>query len=81
MEPDTTESGNYLVVSIEDTGCGIPEDVLARIFEPFVTHGKANGTGLGMAIAKSVVEAHRGEIWMDSTVGEGTTCHITLPVE
>lgn len=77
----TTRSGNLVNFEIVDTGCGIPAKILDRIFEPFVTHGKTNGTGLGMAIAKSVVEAHRGRIWMESTEGEGTTCHIELPAE
>jgi two-component system, sporulation sensor kinase D len=45
---------------VEDTGCGIPPHIVDRIFEPFVTHGKANGTGLGMSIAKSIVgSAHQ----------------------
>ncbi len=64
---------------IEDTGSGIPADVLARIFEPFVTHGKPGGTGLGMAIAKAVVEAHQGKIRMESEEGIGTVCRISLP--
>ncbi|NNC89474.1 MAG: cyclic nucleotide-binding domain-containing protein [Akkermansiaceae bacterium] len=66
-------------LEIEDTGCGIPAEILPRVFEPFVTHGKAGGTGLGMAIAKAVVEAHGGTIWMESEEGRGTTCHIALP--
>lgn len=66
---------------ITDDGCGIPPEILAKVFEPFVTHGKSNGTGLGMAIAKSVVEAHHGEIRMESEVDEGTTCFIGLPME
>jgi signal transduction histidine kinase len=64
---------------VADTGCGIPEEVLATVFEPFVTHGKVNGTGLGMAIARSVVEAHGGRIRLRSTPGEGTTVEITIP--
>lgn len=66
---------------IADNGCGIPPEILAKVFEPFVTHGKSNGTGLGMAIAKSVVEAHRGEIRMESAIDEGTTCFIELPMK
>ncbi|MDA7922556.1 ATP-binding protein [Verrucomicrobiales bacterium] len=67
-------------IEIEDTGCGIPQEILPRIFEPFVTHGKSNGTGLGMAIVKSVVLAHKGSIEIESEVGSGTTCLIDLPL-
>jgi signal transduction histidine kinase len=71
--------GDQVRFEITDTGCGIPPEVLGRIFEPFVTHGKSGGTGLGMAIARSIVEAHQGRIWVESTVGEGTTFFITIP--
>ena len=67
------------VFRIADTGVGIPADVLPTIFEPFVTHGKAGGTGLGMAIVHSVVEAHGGTILVESTPGKGTSFTITLP--
>ena len=74
------KDGDFLEIEVADTGKGIPEDVLDRIYEPFVTHGKSGGTGLGMAIAKSVVEGHRGTIAMESEVGVGTTCRIRLPL-
>lgn len=74
----TKEDGTF-TLEIADTGCGIPPEILSRVFEPFVTHGKANGTGLGMSIAKSVVDAHKGTIRMESEVGSGTTCYISLP--
>lgn len=67
------------VFQVRDTGVGIPPDVLPTIFEPFVTHGKAGGTGLGMAIVESVVVAHRGRIRVDSSPGEGTCFTIELP--
>jgi len=69
-----------VVVRISDTGIGIPPDLLPRLFEPFVTHGKSHGTGLGMAIAKSVVTAHKGKISVASVQGKGTTVDIRLPV-
>ncbi|MEA3208273.1 MAG: hypothetical protein QOE70_1330 [Chthoniobacter sp.] len=68
-----------VVFAITDTGGGIPPEVQKRIFEPFVTAGKKQGTGLGMAIAKSVVDAHRGEIKVESEVGVGTTVRIRIP--
>ena len=72
--------GNTVLFRVADTGCGIPEDLLPTIFEPFVTRGKSKGTGLGLAIVKSVVEAHHGTIAVQSTPGTGTSFEITLPV-
>ncbi|MGH8101206.1 MAG: ATP-binding protein, partial [Chthoniobacterales bacterium] len=65
---------------ISDSGCGIPEELLPRIFEPFMTHGKSNGTGLGLAITKAVVEAHNGEISVQSS-DQGTTFTLDLPIQ
>ena len=70
-----------VLISLSDTGCGIPPEILAKVFEPFVTHGKTHGTGLGMAIAKSIVEAHGGKITVSSTVGTGTRVEIRLPLK
>jgi signal transduction histidine kinase len=73
------DAGSKMRVSISDTGPGIPEIIRARIFEPFVTYGKKRGTGLGMAIAKSTVDAHGGRIWLESETGKGTTFHVEVP--
>jgi signal transduction histidine kinase len=64
---------------VSDTGCGIPNDLLPRIFEPFVTHGKSNGTGLGLAVSKAVVEAHEGTISVQSN-DKGTSFQVDLPM-
>lgn len=72
------ESNVRFVVS--DNGPGIPNEWLPQIFEPFVTHGKADGTGLGLAISKAVVEAHHGTISVWSSE-KGTTFQIDLPVQ
>ena len=72
--------GDQVVIRISDTGIGIPAELLPRLFEPFVTHGKSHGTGLGMAIAKSVVTAHDGKISVSSVQGKGTTVDIRLPI-
>ena len=67
-----------VVVTITDTGSGIPADVLPRIWEPFFTT-KSKGTGLGLATVYAVVKKHGGNITVDSTPGHGTTFTLTLP--
>jgi len=76
----TRQDGALVVIDVADTGLGIPEAIRETIFQPFVTHGKAHGTGLGMAIAKRIVEAHGGTITFDTAAGKGTVFHITLPL-
>ncbi|RPH56194.1 hypothetical protein EHM82_03850, partial [bacterium] len=67
-------------VAVEDTGAGIPDGDLPRVFEPFYTT-RTKGTGLGLAICKQIVDAHRGGISVARTGPEGTTILVTLPVE
>ncbi|TVO52016.1 ATP-binding protein [Denitromonas halophila] len=72
----------HVRISIADTGCGIPEAVKARIFEPFfTTKGVGKGTGLGLSLSYGIVQNHHGRIDIDSTPGEGTTFHVTLPIQ
>jgi len=70
---------NCLAIEFSDTGCGIEEDELDRIFEPFYTT-REKGTGLGLAITKQIIEQHQGTIGMDSEPGRGTTVTIYLPL-
>ena len=70
---------DQVAIRISDTGVGIRSELLPKLFEPFVTHGKTNSTGLGLAIAKSVVEAHGGKISLSSVQGSGTTVDVRLP--
>ena len=67
-------------IRVEDNGPGIPEQIRDRLFEPFVTHGKTHGTGLGMAITKTFVEAHGGSIWFETETGRGTKFFVRLPI-
>jgi|GEM_PF-4625911 len=77
----TINAGAGLItIRIRDTGTGMPAHIKRRIFEPFVTYGKKNGTGLGMAIVKTSIERHGGTIDVDSTLGKGTVFTIHLPV-
>lgn len=66
-------------IAVSDTGCGIPREQLARIWEPYVT-SKPGGTGLGLAIARQTVLAHDGEVAATSIVGTGTEIRFVLPV-
>jgi len=67
-------------IAVEDTGCGIPSDLLPTIFDPFVTTKGAGGTGLGLSISYGIIREHEGEIRVDSVVGAGTTFTIELPI-
>jgi PAS domain S-box-containing protein len=75
--------GNYIAVSVSDTGSGIPQEYLPHIFDKFVqVPGAATGgAGLGLAISRLIVEAHGGQISAQSQVGHGSTFTFTLPVE
>ena len=66
-------------IAVADSGCGIPKEHLARIWEPYVT-SKPGGTGLGLAIARQTVLAHRGAVAAESTPGSGTVIRFVLPV-
>ena len=72
--------GNFLHLSVSDTGSGIPEEIIPKIFNSFyTTKPKGEGTGLGLSIVKNIVEEHSGELLLNSTVGKGTTFTIKLP--
>ena len=73
------KANQYLVVSIKDQGVGLSAEEKKCIFDPFYTN-KVNGTGLGLAVVKQVVEAHSGSVTCVSEVGLGTTMTLTLPV-
>jgi signal transduction histidine kinase len=75
----------HFVVAVTDTGPGIPDEELKRVFEQFHQVDNSNtkakgGTGLGLAIAKQIVEMHGGRIWVESTLGQGATFQMDLPV-
>lgn len=67
-------------ISLADNANGIPESIRATLFEPFVTSGKANGTGLGMAIVKKIINAHKGDIDFITEQAIGTTFSIKMPM-
>ena len=70
-----------LLVSVSDTGTGIPDDAIDKIFDRFYkVDAASNGTGLGLSTAKAIVELHGGRIWAESKKGEGSTVRFTVPV-
>ncbi|MFZ0012354.1 MAG: PAS domain S-box protein [Halobacteriota archaeon] len=73
----STDDGS-VAISVHDTGIGIPDDAKDKLFKPLFT-GKAKGTGLGLAVVKRIVEAHAGQITVESEVGKGSTFTVNLP--
>jgi signal transduction histidine kinase len=79
------EAGNRAVISVVDTGIGIGPDDQVRLFEKFYrikrsTGSGAAGTGLGLALVKSIVERHKGKVWVNSRLNRGSTFYISLPL-
>ena len=81
IQSATDQNGNagMSMVTLRDNGCGIPDDRIVKIFNPFYT-SKPNGTGLGLGIAKKVLDAHRGTIEVSSRTGEGTEFRVAIPL-
>ena len=79
----TQQEGDWVVISIGDTGGGIPPEIRDRIYDPFFTTKEVGkGTGQGLAIAWSVVvDKHGGKLWFENTPGNGTTFFVRLPVK
>jgi signal transduction histidine kinase len=76
----TRVEGDSVVLSVADTGCGMPPDVQAKIFEPFfTTKPLGRGTGQGLAIARMIVDKHHGSLTFESHVGAGTTFFVRIP--
>jgi len=75
-------AGDDVIIRISDTGVGIPEDEFEHIFEPFYTTKQiGKGTGLGLSISYNIIKAHRGDISLESRLGEETTFTIRLPLK
>jgi len=85
VEINVIRKENDIVISVKDQGQGIPSNDIHRVFLPFArtsvasTNGEKS-TGLGLTIAKRIVEAHGGNIWLSSEVGKGTTFFFSLPI-
>jgi signal transduction histidine kinase len=78
----TAHDGDDVVISISDTGTGIPVAARDYVFEPFFTTKEVGrGTGQGLAIARAIIERHRGRLTFDTELGRGTTFHVRLPIQ
>jgi signal transduction histidine kinase len=71
---------NHVVISIRDTGHGMPPEVLKSLFSDKAISRKAGGTGLGTKIVKDIVNAHCGSVWAESELGKGTSVYVMLPL-
>ena len=84
LQAKLKEKQNELLIQVQDTGPGIPADMLNQVFEEFLqvdnTTGSAGTTGLGLAISKRIIELHGGRIWAESELGVGSTFTFVLPV-
>jgi signal transduction histidine kinase len=84
IEDGKNDSQEEVVVSVEDTGTGIDSEVLPRLFTKFATKSDIGGTGLGLFISKSIVEAHGGKMWAHNNInngqGRGATFYFSLPL-
>ncbi len=75
----TARNDNFAEVSVSDTGPGIPSEKIKEVFEPFFST-KAEGMGMGLSIARTIIEAHDGRIWAENKAGRGAVFHISLPL-
>jgi signal transduction histidine kinase len=79
-------SGDLVQIRVQDTGMGIPQDQVEKVFEPFHQVDASNkrgigGTGLGLAISREIIEAHGGSLTASSVEGEGSVFLLTLPIK
>ena len=72
------EERDHYIVGIEDTGSGISDENLKKMFDPFFST-KDRGSGLGISIVRNIIEGHKGSIWIESKHGSGTKVFIKLP--
>jgi signal transduction histidine kinase len=77
---DLKRRGENLEIRIEDNGPGIAEAVRERLFEPFVSHGKENGTGMGLTVVQKILQDHGGDVAVEQTSASGTTFRVNLPL-
>src|SRR5579863_1710767 len=77
---DLREVVGGLEIRLSDNGRGIPESIRGKLFEPFISYGKENGTGLGLTVVQKIIQDHGGDVVVEKTSAEGTVFRITLPI-
>jgi signal transduction histidine kinase len=80
IEVSMRRASDGLEIRVADNGPGIAEAVRGRLFEPFVSHGKENGTGMGLTVVQKILQDHGGDIAVESTSPAGTTFAVRLPL-
>jgi signal transduction histidine kinase len=80
IDIDLRRKGESLEIRIEDNGPGIADAVRDRLFEPFVSHGKENGTGMGLTVVQKILQDHGGDVAVEQTSASGTTFRINIPL-
>lgn len=79
IDVSMSEQSSEIEITIADNGRGVPSAIRATLFEPFVSQGKENGTGLGLTVVQKIVQDHGGEVVVERTSPEGTVFRVTLP--
>jgi signal transduction histidine kinase len=79
IEVSTRQTSDGMEIRVADNGTGIPEEIRDRLFQPFVTAGKDNGIGLGLAVVQKIVQDHGGQVSVEHTGADGTILRISLP--
>ncbi|HLB88271.1 MAG TPA: HAMP domain-containing sensor histidine kinase [Terriglobales bacterium] len=80
IEVELREVADGVEVRVRDNGRGIPESIRGKLFEPFVSYGKENGTGLGLTVVQKIVQDHGGDVTVEKTSAEGTVFRLLLPL-
>ena len=77
--PDVRDIETGIQIKVSDNGRGIPFSIRNSLFEPFVSHGKENGTGLGLTVVQKIIQDHGGIVIVEQTSSQGTVFRVTLP--
>jgi signal transduction histidine kinase len=79
IDVSIAEKSSGIEITVADNGRGVPNEIRATLFEPFISQGKENGTGLGLTVVQKIVQDHGGEVAVERTSPEGTVFRVTLP--
>jgi signal transduction histidine kinase len=80
VEVELLDNSSGVEIHVSDNGPGIPDPIRLRLFQPFVSYGKENGSGMGLAVAQKIIQDHGGDICVERTSEIGTTFRLTIPL-